>query len=314
MNSKPSYRKIDYTLRPAKNIERKMIAEACFRLAAFQPINTYRYIGFGSPFFSDFRLFHRLLGFESMVNIEAEESDTARFNFNRPYDCVKMVYGRSSDVLPTLEWKGLPTVAWLDYDSKLTLDILDDIRLLTAQLETVSLLIITLRRKPKDFGTGSQKIDALRAEFGESLPPGIRQKDMTKGRFPETLRRIIKSSIEDELMSRNIDLTAADQVGYKQIFNFRYSDGTPMLTLGGLFSRVSDQELLFNCGFDSLGYCREGSEPYNIVAPLITFKEQKTLDSQLPGTSVCLPGLQQNDVEEYSRVYRYFPAFTEAEL
>ena len=314
MTSTVSYRKIDYTLRPAKNIERKMIAEACFRLTAFRPINTYRYVGFGSPYFSDFRLFHRLLGFETMVNIESETSDAARFEFNRPFDCIRMVYGRSSDVLPTLQWKGIPTVVWLDYDCKLSMEILEDIRLLTVVLEDSSLLIITVRCKPKDFGKGSQKVETLKAEFGESLPPGIDQRGLTKKRFPQTLHQIIDSSIKDVLIDRNIGMSPSDQIEYNQIFNFFYSDGTPMLTLGGLFTKQSDRDLFDSCGFDSLDYCRTGSDAYNIVAPLVTFKEQKKLDAQLPGSSAESPGLDEEDIEAYSRVYRYFPAFTEAEL
>ncbi len=59
---KPSYEKIHYGLRPAKNIERKMMCECFWRLSAFHPVHNYRYIGFGSVYFSDFLLFHKVLG------------------------------------------------------------------------------------------------------------------------------------------------------------------------------------------------------------------------------------------------------------
>jgi hypothetical protein len=52
-----SYRKINYTLRPAKNIERKMLCEAFHKLHPFGKVQNYRYIGFGSTYFSDFILF-----------------------------------------------------------------------------------------------------------------------------------------------------------------------------------------------------------------------------------------------------------------
>ena len=48
MVDRPSYEKINYNLRPAKNIERKMIAEACRLLPSVRPVNRYRYVGFGS--------------------------------------------------------------------------------------------------------------------------------------------------------------------------------------------------------------------------------------------------------------------------
>ena len=183
MTKIPSYRRIDYTLRPAKNIERKMIAEACFRLTAFRPVHSYRYVGFGSPYFSDFRLFHRLLGFQTMVNIESQTGDKDRFDFNRPYECISMKYGTASDKLPELTWKNTPTVVWLDYDKGLTADILDDIQWLVANLEVTSLLLVTVRSSPEDFGRQRKKLEAFKAEFGEWLPANIGQRAMTAGRF-----------------------------------------------------------------------------------------------------------------------------------
>ena len=314
MTNRPSYEKVNYTLRPAKNIERKMIAEACARLSIFRPVNTYRYVGFGSPFFSDFRLFHRILGFQEMVNIEAEIADSERFDFNRPFGCIDMKYGRSSEVLSTLAWKGLPTVIWLDYDCQLSSDILDDIEWLAAILEKSSLMIITVRSKPGDFGKGSNKIDEINLEFGERLPAGIRQRDLTKRRFPETVRLIVNSTIADVLAGRNSATSNGERIEYRQIFNFIYNDGTPMLTLGGVLSETAERDKFESCGFDSLDFCRSGSDAYTILAPLLTFKEQRNLDSQLPGSSVETPGVNVEDIEAYSRVYRYFPAFTEAEL
>ena len=51
-----SYESVNYVLRPAKNIERKMFCEAFRRLAEFGRVDSYRYVGFGSTFFSDFSL------------------------------------------------------------------------------------------------------------------------------------------------------------------------------------------------------------------------------------------------------------------
>ncbi len=310
----PSYQKINYTLRPAKNIERKMIAEACSLLGSFQPVQGYRYIGFGSPFFSDFRLFHRILGFKEMINIEAELSDQDRFEFNKPFHCIEMIYGRASEVLSTLQWSGLPTVVWLDYDSQLSMEMLDDIGYLTAELEIWSLLLITVRSKALDFGEESEKLAALKGEFGYSLPPGIGQKELAQTRFSTTLRSIINGRIAEVMVERNAALPRGDRLGYRQIFNFVYDDGTPMLTLGGVVSRESDRDRLDSCGFDSLEYCRTESDPYEIRVPNLTFKEQRHLDAQLPGCNPQSPGVPARDLEAYGRVYRYFPTFTEIEL
>ena len=56
-----SYEKINYSLRPAKCIERKMLCETFRRLSIFGKVETYSYIGFRCTFFSDFALFHKSL-------------------------------------------------------------------------------------------------------------------------------------------------------------------------------------------------------------------------------------------------------------
>ena len=57
-----SYEQINYSLRPAKQIERKMLIEAFRNLTEFGDIGSYRYIGFGSIYFSDFNQVHKSLG------------------------------------------------------------------------------------------------------------------------------------------------------------------------------------------------------------------------------------------------------------
>ena len=314
MSELPSYRKIDYTLRPAKNIERKMIAEACARLTPFTPIGDYRYIGFGSPFFSDFRLFHRTLGFNTMINIEAEESDADRFAFNKPFKNIDLKYGWSSERLPELAWRDLPTVIWMDYDRPLNVEMLDDIGYLTANLLGSSMMIITVEAKASVFGNGPEKLKTFHEIFGEPLSANIRQEHLAQSRIATTLYRMINDKIVDTLADRNAALTQPTRIEYSQIFNFIYDDGTPMITVGGILSQRSERDRFDSCGFNSLDFCRAGSEPYEIYAPLLTFKEQRHIDSQLPSSCAECPGVSEEDVEAYSRVYRYFPAFTEIEL
>ena len=57
-----SYQKVHYELRPAKQVERRMLVDALLGLAvAGFPIQDYQYTGMGSIYFIDFILFHRFL-------------------------------------------------------------------------------------------------------------------------------------------------------------------------------------------------------------------------------------------------------------
>src|SRR6266404_4405372 len=130
---KPSFEKFNYSLRPAKNIERKMFCEAFARLSRIAPLRSYRYIGFGATTFVDFSLFHQRLGITDMVSIEGFNDARQRVEFNRPYSCIKMKWGKSNEMLPTLEWKKR-TIVWLDYDVRLNRDVLADLRLIVANM------------------------------------------------------------------------------------------------------------------------------------------------------------------------------------
>lgn len=111
-----SYEKINYSLRPAKNIERKMLCEVITRLSLIQSIEKYRYIGFGSPYFTDFVLLHKMFGINDLISIEKDKFNEARFIFNKPYSCIDMMFEDSHDALKKIKnWKK-PTILWLDYD------------------------------------------------------------------------------------------------------------------------------------------------------------------------------------------------------
>src|SRR3954447_22525223 len=85
-----SYERINYGLRPAKTIERKMLADTFRRLTTFGSLSSYRYVGFGSTYFSDFIAFHRALNITNMISVEKDEENAERFDFNVPFKCVKM--------------------------------------------------------------------------------------------------------------------------------------------------------------------------------------------------------------------------------
>ena len=110
-----SYESINYSLRPAKNIERRMLCEAFRKLSEFERLDRYRYIGFGSTFFSDFSLFHKSLRITDSISIEKDVQNHERFEFNRPYRCIRIEFGESNEVLPKLAWD-VKTIVWLDYD------------------------------------------------------------------------------------------------------------------------------------------------------------------------------------------------------
>lgn len=300
-----------YSLRPAKNTERNMLCEALQRLSRFGPLRDYRYVGFGAIYFVDFLLFHRRLGFRTMVSIEQNTEEADRYRLNCPLDCIDLCFGTSHEVLPLLEWDQ-KTVLWLDYERKLDARKLGDIRTFCTEAPPGSVLLVTL---PSQFGVQmGHRIRVLRKHVGEDwrVPDNVKEESLGGSGAAEIYRQIINNEIEDAFLGRK-----GPTVTYDQLFNFTYSDGTPMLTTGGLLHEASDKGAVSDCRFDELTYYRPGAEAYGIPAPRLTYREICYLNKRLPVDdpgAFEAPPIPETVAQGYAKVYRYFRTFAETEL
>jgi hypothetical protein len=325
--ARPSYELINYSLRPAKSIERKMLVETFRRCSVFASLHAYRYIGFGSPYFTDFSLVHRALGIESLISIEdATELKRPRFNFNKPYECVTVLFGPAVEVLPTLEWTER-TITWLDYDRALDSEKLSDISTTCAAAPSGSVLAVSVNVDTRELDTLGESVRAdvaerrlarLRENVGaDAVPLDITATQLRQWGLSDVSRRIINDTIEKGLTIRNGGRRPGTRFKYEQLFHFRYSDNAKMLTVGGVIFDEGEAPKFASAAFDDLSFVRRGAEPYEIDVPKLTFREMRHLDQQLPcatGEDVSSPGVPNDDVANYSKLYRYFPVFTESEV
>ncbi|MBM0740245.1 hypothetical protein JOY44_01055 [Phormidium sp. CLA17] len=310
-----SYREINYILRPAKSIERKMLGEAFRCLSIFSPVDQYQYIGFGSTYFSDFYVFHKTLNIRKMYSIERDTNNKKRFEFNRPFGCIEICFGESNDILPTMQWKDTKSIVWLDYDYKLNESVISDIKTVFSSACSGSVIAISVNAEPAPVG---DRFNELIRNVGEDrIPVGIDEKDFNKWNTANVYRDVINNEIQETIVNRNGGLDTNDKLIYRQLFNFHYEDNAKMLTVGGiLYSRGQEPEFS-RCLISQLEFVRTHTEPYLIKVPNFTYRELRYLDTQLPilnNLAVKLPGIPQSDIEAYSRIYRYFPMFAETEL
>lgn len=307
--------KVNYAVRPAKCIERKMIAEALWELSPVLKPRACRYIGFGSATFTDFSLFHRQLGICDMISIEKDTRNSKRYDFNRPYGCIQMKFGDSGKVLPRLDWSRR-SIVWLDYECCLDADVLGDIECVVANLLPASFLLVTL-----NVGRGEplkDPVGELRSRVGDDkLPVGLELSDFQGWRRADVECRIAKNIILDTLRDRNGASLPKNRLSFIQALNFRYQDNARMATVGGLIVRDSDVPSVDQSGLAKLDFFRADGESYFIDVPLLTYREIRHLDQSLPGKRAkgsAQGMLSQEEVEKYERIYRYYPVFTEAEL
>ncbi len=301
---------VQYDLRPAKQVERRMFVDAFQRLAQIGfPIREYQYTGFGSIHFVDFLVFHKLLGIHKMLSIEHDMTLEDRVKFNCPFNCVGIEMGSAIDVIPKLS-RDLHHILWLDYDFPITSEMLDEIYLAGTQLSRGSIFIVTVDVEPPERGSDDpcDTMNYFKRESGNYL--GLfTVEDFAKSMIPKTSVRIIKNALEDGLSGR-VD------IDFLPIFHFKYADGHKMVTVGGIIGSDDEKQRINALDKRMAFYLRTDllSDPYEIVVPVLTRKERHFLDSEMPCQEDWHPDdfkLPQGYIVSYREIYRFLPAYGE---
>lgn len=319
-----SFTKVNYTLRPAKGIERRMMADAFLRLRPFGSVESYRYVGMGSVYFADFSLFHSLCGFTDLVSIEDAQDDTTkeRFKFNVPLGSIDLRFGHSNVELPKLRWDGVRTICWLDYDGGISREVLTDVRFLATKMSTGSMLIVTVdaRLGRDDQATAQGNLSELINLIGEEkIPTDITAaRALKRSEIRSTLRTIMVQEAADGANERNAGMPKGQRTAMEQIFNFEYSDKAPMLTVGWVLFDEGQRGRFNECEFttDKLRFVRVADEPFVIEPPFLTPREMRELnrcDEKDTYRPFDLP-LPSSERKKYDDVRRYWPTGGYAEM
>jgi len=242
-----SYLKVSYDLRPAKQVERRMLIDALHRLnSAGFPITDYQYTGFGSIYFVDFIMFHKLLGIDKLLSVEYDLKIENRVKFNIPFKGIDVVMAPIGDVIPTLA-KDEKHILWLDYDSIIKREQLSAVAQATSDLSPGSILLVTVDVESPD-GAGPAEWRAyFEAEVGDYLGEKNSNSDYSKSKLPLLNGHIIEQAIKQGLVGRG-------NVTFEPLFNFLYKDGHEMLTVGGMLVTPTERRKLRGASLDETLY------------------------------------------------------------
>lgn len=312
----PSFEKIDYTLRPNKNVQRKLVVEMLSRVGRSPrfKLATYRYVGLGSIWFADFILIHRQLGITDLVSIEREVSRKGRMEFNRPFSCVTVELGPTGDVIPTLDWNK-PTIVWLDYDDPLRKYMFDDFEAVLRRLHSGDVLIATVNanveqiRDVKEEGVLLDPDTALRQVCGDENVPIDVASDLNAKRFPLVVGKILANALITTTARSHADLH------FLPLLNITYKDTTRMVTFGGMVVDDSDRGELKASGVEDLEYFA-GQGQFEISVPHLTHKERLEFNKILPSAAPPDPSklpfeLKPKEIESYWKFYLQYPVYQE---
>jgi hypothetical protein len=334
MNNVASGDRINYSLRPAKSVERKMIKDIISRTYPFGAVSDYRYIGFGSKYFSDFKLLHRSLHISDMISIESDVSRSEKYIFNRPFECVKLRFGTSTEILGQLDYEK-KFVSWLDYDTAIAAHMLDDVSTLVDNIHPGSLVLVS-------YNSIAPKLNKLREEFClpdaphsellkrklesvlpvEYVPLEIPSQGLSKSSiYSQIVRKIFINKINNALASKNAALAQEEKWKCHQIAYFNYKDGADMSTLGWIFYQEENAEDFARCNFGELEFYSETDTACVIEIPNFTIKELRHLQEFMPLSTTGIDRervhrdvYSDEDVQAFSRIYKYFPSFVDIEV
>ena len=312
----PSFDVINYSLRPSKSIQRKIVFDGIRTLQSHLDLQQSVYIGFGSIWFTDFVMAHNLLDIDDMISMEADDIGHRRACFNSPYATVSVRHGFSSDILPTLcddsTINGRPWVIWLDYDGNFDETLQEDTRTVIERAPDNTVFLITFNGNESKYGGNPQdRIDRLRELFRDVVPDD----------FPRSKCR--GSSMQESLADLATDFmksVASDSVrpgNFLSAFRVIYKDSAAMVTVGGLLPSSEANHGVSGIVNNAEWKC---SPPEPIVAPHLTIREAMALQSKLPSSEgLSRTSIQQDlgfDLEDkqikaYEKYYREYPTFVQ---
>lgn len=311
--------KINYELRPAKYVERRLILISLERIIGYFKSTigaNYSYIGFGALAFTDFKLFHRELGIKKMTSIEGGNYSSERLELNKPYSCISIKRGSANEILPQLDFNN-QTIVWLDYDEHLQHYFFDDIHTCISKMNIGSILLVTcntaLQKGPKK---DKQPLtdDEFRAEYNDLVPIDVGEHCCTSSKSAITIWKMFYNYCKNELSERN--MVNHEHLSFLPLYNFVYKDGTEMVTFGGVIvneGTTIEKLNLPTLGFFGAGQCR-------IEFPNLTYRETMRLNqvldnpklerSQFIDTGI----LTQEELDNYKKFYKYMPNYFDVRL
>lgn len=311
----PSFDAINYSLRPSKSIQRQIVFDAVQVLREVMDLDRLVYVGFGSIWFTDFVLAHKVLRIDDMVSIEGDDIGYSRAKFNAPYSTVRIEHGLSTAILPHLfddsSLAGRSWMLWLDYDYEFEDSVRDDVRSVIENAPINSILVVTLNGLERKYGQKpSERIERLRQLLGAVVPDDLQAVSCKAEQMQATL-----ADLGLDFM-KAIASDIARPGGFIPAFRILYRDSAPMVTIGGILPAKGAARGVRDLVNGTSWPARPGKP---ITAPHLTMREAGVLQSLLPRatkltrTDVQKLGfdLEEDQIEAFETYYRQYPAFAQ---
>jgi hypothetical protein len=281
-----------YHLRPNKAIDRLLFLQVMEALDDFAGLDDHTYIGFAGPFLEDARMVAQRFPKLRQISVELDKETHKRQKFHQCSRLLELKNLSFEEFLAT-SFPTDRTIVWADYtdmDRRVLLEVSDLARKsvplsllrVTFPAETPVYEVLDLLRRPRDLPKAKPR---QFKEFAKNFADRMRVPDVvydpslfvwpnfTEVSYPTLLARMLESVIQGScvLPKQFVPLHAA-----------KYSDGTIMLSLTGVFCDMSSCDLVRK-HFRKNRFMK--SQPIAVDAidiPVLTTKERLHLESLLP--------------------------------
>lgn len=314
-----------YHLRPNKAVDRNLFVEGLIHLGKTVDISGYRYIGFGSYEFDEFKMIYRTLGIEDLHSIEMDSDVFRRQKFNKPYSSIQLFNKTCGEYFDEDYDNTRHSIVWADFsEANKKHSQCQDIANICSKMQNGDVLRITLNANPTGISTGGKqtsdvppqerkklRFDALKEELNEYFPDGVSEEDVTRNGYPRLLLKVIKKAVYQDL---DVDLSPCPLCSYV------YSDNTQMMTVTMIMFSAENRDR----SVTKLREAFSGWEPYvnidewdrfiRIDLPPLTVHEQLEIGQYEKNEAGVRQieedmGIKSEELERYLLFARYYPNY-----
>jgi hypothetical protein len=249
-----------------------------------------------------------------MVSLEHDQTMHKRAEFNNPFYFIK-VKNETTDNFISNDANDIGSVFWFDYDGGISNGIINDIVSLSTKIKIGDFVFVTVYAGPPrviEKENDSNQLAWIKDTFGE-IAGKIKLEDMEDSKFWSAIHKLLYAGFLNGFAQRR----DGELVPLLQV---RYSDSTPMISVGGAFLAGGqsvaikgkiNRELPFLCTTDCV--------VYEIRSLHLTERERTIFDRAVTSpkrqtrykNQLKEIGFEDVELQAYSELIRYLPRYVE---
>lgn len=302
-----SYTQFNYELRPAKSVQRRMLCEAAryFLHKTDTKTKDTTYIGFGSIYYTDIILFHRELNINKIKSIEKNTADMARFQFNKPFGCIELIFDDFHNIVSDLDLD-TTTIIWLDYDGPFSNKVLESISTLAQNVSHPTFLSITANTDIR--GDGEEKIKKIQKQTSLRYHNFHINKLFKANSSYVGLTHNNIHTFYGDIVTEVLNQKLADPFDANQHFSFIHQDNAKMSTYCYFLTESNTPPPPYD-------FIKPNGHKINV--PKLTQKEIRKLNELYDGNDMTEKiksskiNYLESQLDKYLKIRRYYPVFTQ---